>query len=367
MRSRRHRSLCWAAAALVWSVSAPAGAQAPGAPSAPPGEAAAPSARDLYDAAQRLFDKGAYAEAVVAFRQAYNASNSPNARIMIAQCLIGLGKNAEAYEEMAATHAEAAKRAETEAKYVPTRDAAATQLALLEPKVGKVVVEVPAGLAAAVSLNGSRLAAEKLGAAVAVDPGVVIVSAALPDGRTAHVERQVKAGATEKVALAFPDASAKPPPSGSGSPGGDKPPPGDAANQGFFSGRVRIGGVAVAGLGVVGMAVFGITGAMATGDFNKLETECGTSRCTDPKYAGVVDQGKTLSAVSTASVIVGGAALAAGGLMIVFGGPSAPAPASTGSGKGGGARAQRPAQGPFSSTALTVSPAVGGLRCAVTF
>ena len=111
-----------------------ASAQAKGSTKASAGaDATTPSAQKLYAEAQKLFDKGSYADALVAFRQAYNVSSSPNARLMVGHCLVALGRRAEAYEEMTATMREAAKKAETESKYGPTRDTAATQLALLEP------------------------------------------------------------------------------------------------------------------------------------------------------------------------------------------------------------------------------------------
>jgi thioredoxin-like negative regulator of GroEL len=101
---------------------------APGPASAEPQQAGdAPSAQKLYGSAQKLYDAGKYADALALFRQAYESSKSPNARLMVAACYGALGRNAEAYEEMAATLAEATERAETDAKYRPARDEAAKQ------------------------------------------------------------------------------------------------------------------------------------------------------------------------------------------------------------------------------------------------
>ena len=97
----RSRIVSCVLAVLVASVAAPAGAQSARGEAA--NGASAPSAKELYSSAQKLFDKGKYAEALVAFRLAHAASDSPNARLMVGHCLVALGKPAEAYEELAAT------------------------------------------------------------------------------------------------------------------------------------------------------------------------------------------------------------------------------------------------------------------------
>lgn len=332
MDRRSRTPLVWIAAALITSASGQASAQKAAAPAASAREKAAPSAKDLYAAAQKLFDKGSYAEALVAFRQAYNASSSPNARLMIGHCLVALGKTAEAYEEMSATMREAAKRAETEAKYAPTRDTAATQVALLEPKVGKVIVDVPDPSATEVLVNGTRVEASKLGAPLAVEPGSIVVTATSADGRRARGERTVKAGEMERISLKFDDA----PGAGAEAAGPaevQKNTKNDPQNpvelKASTGGGARAAGFVVLGLGAAGMAAFGITGSMAKGRFSTLEDECGGARCTDPKYADVIDSGKTLTTLANVSLLVGAAGLVGGALMITLGGPSvsgAPAP-----------------------------------------
>lgn len=292
--------------------------------------------------------KGSYAEALVAFRQAYNASSSPNARLMIGQCLIGLGKTADAYEEMFATRSEAEKRAATEPKYLPTRDAADTQIALLEPRVAKVVIEVAGEVPAEIAINGSRIARERLGSAIAVDPGTIVITATRPDGRVTQQERAVKAGETTRIAVVFAEGPKK-----IEAPAGAVEATPRVVEDGPRPfGTVRAAGIAVAGLGVAGMAVFGIAGGLARGKFSQLEKECGGQRCTDPAFADVVDSGKTLTTISTVGLVAGLAGLAGGGVMIVVGGPAAPAKAT-------GTAAAR--------AAVTVSPAGAGLRCTVTF
>lgn len=347
------RTLSWIALASLLAAAAPASAQSPakGAPADAQADASgAPSVQGLYAAAQKLFDKGNYAEALVAFRQAYNGSNSPNARLMIGHCLIGLGKNAEAYEEMSATLREATKRAEEEPKYAPTRDAAAVQVALLEPKVGKIVIVVAEPASVEVVVNSARVSRDKLGAPLAVAPGTVILSATRADGRTLERELTVQAGTTENVELTFPEGPDKgpTPPGPTAAPTTTAPPVVEPPR----GGAVRTAGFAVAGLGVAGMAVFGITGGLALGRFNEVESGCNGARCEDLKYAGTIDEGKTLQTASTAGLVAGIAGVVGGGLMIILGGPS------------GSSKTAPTGSGP---STLLVSPAGAGARCTLTF
>ncbi|MEZ4302296.1 MAG: hypothetical protein R3B70_45635 [Polyangiaceae bacterium] len=320
-------------------------------------EGGGPSAQDLYSGAQKLFDKGSYAEALIAFRQAYNLSGSPNARLMIGQCLIGLGKTADAYEEMAATEREAAEKAASEPKYEATRKAAAAQVSALAPRVAKVSIAVSEPEGVKVTVNGAVVSGARLGAEIAVEPGSVLVLATHADGRTARAERTVGAGESAVIELSLGDRPRKV----------DSPPPTEVVKRPVVvepsetGGGVRKAGFAVAAAGAAGMAVFGITGALAQGKFSQLEQECGGLRCTDSRYGEVVDSGKTLSTASTAGLIAGIAGLAGGTAMIVFGGPKRSAPL-TPSSTGGSPRSV-----PVSQAAIAVSPAGAGVRCTVVF
>jgi hypothetical protein len=304
-------------------------------------------AQQTFDAAQRLYDERKFDQALDLFRKAYAISKSPNANIMIGNCLIALGRSAEAYDAMGATMREAAKRAETESKYAATRDSAAQQLAVLEPRIGKVVVVLAdAGASAAVTLNGAPLPPDRLGHPIAVEPGNVVVEATpSAGGRVARQEVAVGAGESKTIALTF-----KEPEKG---PFGPVAPPEDTgASRG---GGVRMAGFAVAGVGVAGLVVFGVAGMMVRSKLSTLEEECGGARCSDPKYGDVIDSGKTLALVTNIGLGVGVAGLAAGGVMIAIGGPKS---ASSGA---------KPAAGPAASAAIGFSPAGPSIRLAGTF
>lgn len=284
-------------------------------------EAAQADGRVDFKDGQKLFDAGRQADALPLFRKAFAASNSPNARLMIARCLIALGKTAEAYEEMATTTREATARADTDPKYARTRDAAAAEAALLERRIGKIVVALAEpGAGASVTLNGAPLGAERLGVPVAVQPGKMTVEATHAGDKPVRREITIGAGETRTVAIAFTSASAVPAVTTM-----PDTPPVEGKSQG---GGVRIAGFIVAGLGAAGMGAFIGVGLAAKSKFATVERECGNVRCTDPKYSSVIDSGKTLQTIANASLGAGIAGIVGGALMIALGGPSrAPLPA----------------------------------------
>jgi len=302
----------------------------------PKSDPQADSAAAQFNEAQKLFDQGKHEEALALFRRAYEASKSPNARFMIARSLRALGKLTEAYDELVATKREAADKAQAEAKYVATRDAAAAEMAQIDPSIGKLTVALTEPEGAEVTVNGASIAADRLGQPVPVEPGNLVVTAKSPDGRTVERRERVDAGQSKTLFLAFPSRATEP-----------VAPAVDADQAAKTNGGgVRVAGFAVLGLGVAGMALFGVTGAMAQSKFSTLEEECGGRRCTDPKYADVVDSGKTMDTLATVGLVSGIAGLVGGTAMIVFGGPKK------------GAKPQ---------SALSLSPAGAGLRLQGTF
>jgi tetratricopeptide (TPR) repeat protein len=285
---------------------------------APP--AAADSARELFDSAQKLFDEKKFAAAMALFRQAYEVTSSPNAHLMMGRCLLALGRTAEAYDELAGAMREASLRAQTEKKYEGARDAAAAQVALLESKIGKLVIVLgDAGKDARVSLNGTLVPAARLGQPMAVLPGKVeVVAEGLPQG-TLRREEQVAAGETRTVLLA-PSAAGSAA-SAAAEPTSALPGPETPAPPPTTGGGVRVAGYVVTALGVAGAVTLGVGVAMSDANYQQLQKECGAARCSDPKYAGVIDSGKTMETIAYVGLAAGGAGLAAGALMIAFGGP----------------------------------------------
>ena len=297
---------------------APAAEAAPGA--AKPAKPGKDPVIELFESANKLFGEKKYDAALLLFRQAYEQSQSPNAHLMMGKCLLALNRLPEAYDEFSATMREAAKRAETEAKYAAARDAAASELAPLEAKIGKVVitlVDAPAG--ARVLLGGVEVPKDKLGTPVAVTPGTLeIVAEGLAQGTVTRRE-DVKGGETK--AVVFGREGQTPGPINTSAPI-EKPVPETSG------GTVRKVGFGVLGLGVVGMGLFAFGGIQGNAKFETLQKECGSTRCTDPKYTDVVESGKTMDLLANIGLGVGAAGLVAGTIMVIVGGPK-PKPKTT--------------------------------------
>lgn len=269
--------------------------------------------REEFAAAQKLFDAKDFAGALPKFQELTASTGSPNARLYVARCLRELGRIAEAYDEMSATVRDATAKADAEAKYAPTRDAAAAELAVMGPKVGHLVIAVadaPAG--SSVSLNGTPVAADKLGSPLTVAPGTQVVEVTPPGGAAVKREIAVGGGENKTLALALRDGGPAPTP-------GPKPVEAPAEPSG---GGLRIAGFVAGGLGVASLAVFGITGAMSSSKFSSVEDACGGVRCSDPKYGDEIDSGKSLETIANITLIAGAALVAIAVPLVVFGGPS---------------------------------------------
>ncbi|APR80062.1 Hypothetical protein A7982_05409 [Minicystis rosea] len=268
-----------------------------------------------FGAAQKLYDQGAYTPAYEEFKALATETGSPNAELYVARCLRELGRLPEAYEMMSLALRNATAKAEAEPRYAATRNAAAADLALLEPKVGKIIIALaspPAG--ATVTLNGAALAPEKLGVPVAAAVGEVVVRVRAPG--SAEIERRVKlrGGETSTLTVTL-DAGAAP---AAPVPAGAPPPPPATTTSG---GGARIAGFVTLGLGAAGMATFAAAGVAANKRFNSVNDACGGMRCTDPKFADQIAGGRTLDVAANIGLGVGIAGIVGGTLLVVFGGP----------------------------------------------
>ena len=280
----------------------------------PPRRPQEAAANASFNAAQKLYDQRKYADALILFRTAQEASDSPNAQLMVAHCLIELGALAEAHDELQATMRAAAALAPGSPKYARTRDTAATELSALERRLGRLVlVATDLGAGATVTINGSAVPPERLGFPIAVVPGTKIIELTQPGAGARKYEVMVLAGEMKTVKLRSSSAVAAAP----------APAPAPRA----VPAAVSIASPAAPTDHPANACAD--AAPLAQSKFSTLEQECGGVRCVDPRYGSVVDSGRTLDTLSTVGLAVGVAGLVSGGLMIGLGGPStAPARAA---------------------------------------
>lgn len=269
--------------------------------------------RERFAAATKLYDARSFAEALPLFQELVASTGSPNARFFVARCLVELGRFVEGYDELAVTVREAAAKADADPKYAATRDAAASELAVLERRIARLVValsEAPAGTE--VSVAGKRVAPAILGMAMPVLPGKVHIEARSPDGRTVVRDVDAAAGALQTVVLAL--TAAPPIESAAATSSAPIAPPPPSPPRSVRA--LRVAGVASLGIGVAGAALWAIGGASARSKFHDLESGCGSQRCSDPRFSTAIDDGKraqTLANVGIALTFVG---FAAGGALL---------------------------------------------------
>lgn len=275
-------------------------------------------AAEAFSQGVALFEQNKCAEALPLLEKAVNVTGSPNARIYVARCLLELGQVAEAYEQMKTTVADATTRAETDKRYEPTRDSGAAELAILEQKIGKVVIAIenpPPGLS--IELAGRNIPATRIGEAIAVAPGAVTLKVRAPGKRPIVREVSVVAGKMETIPLTLFDEGTAPP-----QPPGPAPAPPAPKHEGtqMVGGELRIVGFILGGLGLVGVGIGAGLAVKADSDFSDIDEECGGNTCPTP-FQDRVDDGRSLELGGNIALFAGAGLAAAGLLMIVFGGP----------------------------------------------
>jgi hypothetical protein len=279
---------------------------------------AAAEAAKAFEEGRKLWDAKEPAKALPLFQKAVAQTGSPNARLYVARCLRDTGKLAEAYDEMTRTMRDATKMAESDQRYAQTRDTAAAELALLEPKVGKVIINLDSTLAGAtLTIDGVPVDPATLGKPMTVVPRTLTIVAKAPDGTTTEQSAAVGAGATQSITIARSGgtiAPAKDEPTTS-------PPEPSKPDEGGGFGVVRGVGIGVLALGVGGFVAFAIGTVKADEDFAELEEGCGAGPCTDPRYDDVISSGKTNETIAYVGLGVGIAGVVAGTLMMILGGP----------------------------------------------
>jgi hypothetical protein len=286
---------------------------------------AADAEREAFKDALKSFDEKNYEEAIARFSKVLASTSSPNARLFIARSLRELGRLPEAHDEMSRTLRDATAMAETEAKYIKTRDAAAAELAELTPRVARVTVAVadpPAGLA--VTLGERTLEEGLLGKPMALAPGEVVVRAEAPGHDPFEKRLRIGAGGSETIAIALRKSGEA----------GDKPDrPEDKPDEAGGGIPALFGtGIALAVVGVGGFVTFATAGTLSNQKYDEVFEACGGTRCTDPALANDIDEGRTLDLVANIGLGAGIAGVAAGVSMILAGWDWSGATASAGPG-----------------------------------
>ena len=301
------------------------------------------AARALATQGSEELKAGHFAQALDLVNRAQQIVHAPTHLLMIARAQIGLGKLVSAQEtllklirwDLAANAPQAFKNAQAAAK---------EELAAIEPRIGslRIILEGVGQKKVTVKLDDQPIPPALLGVYVPADPGPHVVMA-YPDGQPA-VQGTVELHDAEKkeLRLAIPSAPAVLP---APDPNALKAPPA-SGTTGFFT-PLRGAGIGVAAAGLAGLVVGGVFMAKSGSTQSQANAEAIKDGCSpsDPSNCagaktkaeqadlstggvhtldGTAASQKTIGAVGLSA---GGAALAAGVVLIVIGKPK---PATTG-------------------------------------
>jgi hypothetical protein len=285
-------------------------AQSP--PSAGPTPAAV-AAQARFDRGRGLFQQGRFADALPEFRASLELFRSPNTRLYVGLCLQRLGRFAEASAELSRTVSEAGDMLGTDRRYEGARDLARSALVEIVPRVAQLsvrVIDPPPGVS--VRVGRTTLDAAALGVPLPYDPAEVTVVAEAPGFLPSQQLVRLSAGGRASIELALRRAPATV----------LAPPPLVVTPPARRGGGVRVAGFVVGGLGLASLATFAVLGSMASSQYDELWRTCPRPSCT-PERVRQIDDGERLTTMANVALGVGAAAVVAGVVMIVVGGPRA--------------------------------------------
>jgi hypothetical protein len=294
-------------------------------------------AQSHYERGAKAFDQKRFEEAFNAFAASYGVVKSPNAHMMMARALMGLGRNVRAYNELYVAEQES----QGNPKYATTLERCKELRAEAGQKVAVVNIKLVGEKSGPVRITAGNelLPVER---PYALEPGKLTIKAFVSDQQKDVKEVDVPAGKEQPVELtvgplpqpgmpAQPIAPTVAPPS-------NQPPPVVPAKEEPEEPRspaatgLLIGGTVVSLLGLGGMAVGAGLYFAAKEDHDFLsdpENGChaeGEQTVCPESYQDRIDSGQDNQKAAGIAVGVGGAVTAIGIGMLIGGGVLAGAP-----------------------------------------
>lgn len=276
-------------------------------------------AEQLFREGQSLMNAQRYDEACPKLQESQRLDPATGTLLNLAVCHEKQGRLASAWTE----YSEVVTLARRDNR--PDRLSYAEQrLAAIEPNLSRLTIELSPGVSAAdltIRLDKATVGRPSLGVAIPVDPGQHEVSVSAPAKQSWKTSIDVAAGPTKQTVviprLVDAPVQGKPPPSAAApilAPPG--PAAADARHGSWLTPR-RMVGLGVGGVGLVGVGVgsyFGLRAISKNDDSN--QQGCNGNQCTEDA-AALRNDALSAGDTSTIAFIVGGAALAAG-VVLVF-------------------------------------------------
>ena len=276
----------------------------------------AAGAEALYEQARALMKQGDIEHACPKFKQSYDLDTGGGTLLNLAECYEKQGKFASAW----ATFKEALVIAQRDGRAERVKYAT-KHLAIVEPLVSKITIEVPSetnepGLS--VWLDGAPLGDAAWGVGMPVDPGAHQVTASAPNKQTYEQTLQVNNGS---AALKIPKLDRDPNARAAG-PVIDrdvakKPVPEEAPKSGNSQ---RTVGVVIGGAGIVALGVGSYFGLHAMSKWGERKDGCASGCTRAAKSAG--DDAGSAALISDIGFGVGIIAAGVGTYLVLSAKPS---------------------------------------------
>lgn len=270
-------------------------------------------AEALFQEGRRLSAEQRYAEACPKFAESQRLEPAIGTLLNLATCHVAEGKTASAWSEFTRALGEAQRNNRQD-----VIELAQAQLAELQPKLSRLVVEVAPerelpGLE--VRLDGQLLSKPVWGIAAPIDPGKHTLSAVAPG----YIEwtTEVVLGSTEQQSLAIPALAPAPPaaaPAPAAAPVGAAPAPLAEKAPAKAWPAQKSWAIGVAGAGVVGIGASIALGFSAKSTFDRSASHCDDTGC-DPDGIELRHDAVVRGRIATVVFGVGAAALAGGAVL----------------------------------------------------
>lgn len=266
------------------------------------------AADTLFAEGKKLIAAGDTETACAKFEASLSKVRQLGAQMALASCYEKLGKTASAWGEFRALASAAAKARDGQRKRFAEEHATA-----LEAKLSRLVIKVEPGYridGLQVKRNGVEIETAELGTPVPVDPGDYTVEALAPGWVAWSTTIAVTLpGTVDVVVPALGKAPIKVEEAPAQLASVRQSPSGDGSDDGGASRRKLAYIVGGSGAGMIAVSL--IFGGVASSKWSESQDHC-VDRVCDQEGVDLADSASTMGTVSTATFVVGTAALAAG-------------------------------------------------------
>lgn len=293
------------AVALVMLTACPASAQA-----VTGGMSNEMRAEYLFRTGEKKFDSGKYAEACADFAESLRLGPKLGTLLNLALCHETIGKPATAWSEFNHGAVWASQNGQKD-----RHDFALQHAIALESKLPRVLLQLPSDSAiATVDIDGEPLADSHWYLPIFLDPGEHSVTLSAPGKQRGSVKFRVTSSATEQLVSvpALSDELPPPPP-----PKPVRIPPSDPDHSRRLAGYVTLGG------GGLALAIGLTFGLLAVEKRDEVGDRCSGNICTS-EGADAYRSAQSRAAVATVATVLGVAAGAIGGWLVLTSRPKSP-------------------------------------------